>query len=306
MIQSLTPDSALFLTNLARIQRRIDVAQRQVSSGYRLERASDDPAAVVELLQLQVESDVNLQIQANLDREKSEVDIAARVIDNAVKLVERAAVLGTQASGSLQSAEKRLQILEEVQGIHSQLVAATQTVVNGRFIFSGDRDQTPAYRSNPSLEGGVERLQFSGATREVKEPGGTSFAVSRTAHDIFDDRDASNNPTASNVFVAVQQLATGLQTNAPAVIDSAMQLIRDAAQHLNSELSFYGVTQNRLAAAISTGQQYELQFRTRLSQIRDADVVEAATELSQARLHQEATIAAQANNRPRNLFDYLG
>jgi flagellin-like hook-associated protein FlgL len=130
--------------------------------------------------------------------------------------------------------------------------------------------------------------------------------ASKTAHEIFDVRDALDAPTQQNVFHALGEFMTALQTNDTTGVERAIDAIRAASVHLNATLSYYGVSQNRVEAAITTANQYDLQFQTELGQIRDADLAEAAIEMSQADLHHKATLAAHANYRRQSLFDYLG
>lgn len=306
MPQSISPVSALFLANMTRIQRRMEDAQRQISSGLKLERPSDEPSQVVALVQLQTNQTTNAQLRANLEREKTEINVAEGALQNAVNLMDRALTLGAQSVGSLSTAEQRLLISEEVTGILARLVAVSQSTVNGRYIFSGDLDQTPSYALDPAMGGAVVRLQYAAATREVQEPGGTTFVASKTAHEIFDARDTADAPVQRNVFHALSQFTTALQTNDASAIEQAMNAIRAASVHLNTTLSYYGVSQNRVEAAITTANHYELQFQTELGNIRDADIAEAAIEMSQADLHHKATLAAHANYRRQSLFDYLG
>jgi flagellar hook-associated protein 3 FlgL len=305
MPASINPESSLFLASLSRIERRIESAQRQISSGIRLERPSDDPGAVMDVLQLQADLAANTQLRTNLDRDKAEVDAAESALQNAIKLVERAKTLGIQGASSITSNEQRAQLNEEVKGIQARLIGITQTTVNGRYIFSGDLDQTPAYEADPAGAEGVARLQYAPATRQVLEPGGTSFVAARTAHEIFDARDAAGDPTKENVFAAVQSLVAALEANDPPAIQTALNALGEAGRHLNAESSHYGVAQNRMAASIDITQQHELQFTTELAQKRDADLAVAATELSQAQLHQQAALSSRAMNRRPSLFEFL-
>jgi flagellar hook-associated protein 3 FlgL len=208
--------------------------------------------------------------------------------------------------GGLSTAEQRLIAAEEVTGIHARLVAISQTAVNGRYIFSGDLDEGPSYASDLSQTAGVVRIQDAPATRQVLEPGGTTFVAGKTAHEIFDARDADDLPTEENVFHAVHRLLAGLQANDSGIIEEAMNAIRASSGHLNGALSHYGIAQNRIEAAITTAREQDLQLKTGIGDIRDADLAEAAIELSQAQLHQQAALAAHANYRPQSLFDYLG
>lgn len=306
MTRPVSATSSLFLTSLERIQRRIDTVQRQISSGIRLASASDDPGGVVALVQLQTNQKINAQVITNLDREKTHVDVAESALRNAASLLDRALGVGVKSAGTLVTAEQRLSFTEEVSAIHANLVGLSQSSVNGRYVFSGDTDRAPVYASDPAGDAGVARLQDVSATRQIVEPGGTMFPAGKSAHEIFDARDAADAPTEENVFNAVHRLLLALNTNDTPGIQSAMEAIRDSSEHLNSELKSYGVTQNRITSAMTSAHEQEIQYEAQVVDVRDTDLTAAVTELSQAQLHQQATLAAQAKYKKPNLFDYLG
>jgi len=66
MISNLNPSGEAFLANMNRVQRSVDQASRQASSGLRVNTASDAPDEVDSILQLRTNTSQNTQIQANL------------------------------------------------------------------------------------------------------------------------------------------------------------------------------------------------------------------------------------------------
>ena len=61
------------------------------------------------------------------------------------------------------------------------MVDLSNTQVQGRYIFSGDQDQTPAYQINTGTDpigNGVTQLATSASTRQVEDPEGGAFPVS--------------------------------------------------------------------------------------------------------------------------------
>lgn len=128
------------------------------------------------------------------------------------------------------------------------------------------------------------------ATRQIQDPLGNTFSVDQTAQQIFDDQNADGTPAADNVFVAVNQLRVALQNNDLTGIQSSITAVTTADDYLNTQLSFYGAAQNRVAAATSLTQQTDLTYQTALSGDQDADMAQAATALTESR----------PRNRPRS------
>ena len=96
-----------------------------------------------------------------------------------------------------------------------------------------------------------------------------------------------------------------MATNSESGIRTALESLGVAGDHLNTELSYYGMAQGRIDAAIGRARQMDVRYQTELSGQRDADIVAATLELNQEQLHQQAALAARARQPAGSLFDYI-
>jgi flagellar hook-associated protein 3 FlgL len=296
-----------FLANLNRVQQQMQQAQAQVSSGLRVQQASDDPAAIAEILQLEGDLGQNQQIQTNLNSASSQLGTADSALQTALQAVESATSVGTQGANSTATATERAALAQQVAGILQSLVSVSNTNVNGLYIFSGDLATQPSYQVDPTQPTGVKQLTTAPATQVVVDVNGTSIPISRTAQQIFDVRDASGNPTTGNVFAAVNSLLTNLQSNNQAGIAQAVIDLQSADQYLNEQLSFYGQAENNVSSATSLAQKFQTQEKSNLSQLRDTDVAAVAIQLSQDGVQNQATLSAESTLlQKRDLFSYVG
>src|SRR5262249_41956766 len=117
MISNLNPSAEAFLANMARVQQSVDQASRQVSSGLRVNSASDAPDEVAGILQLRTDAFRNTQLQSNLSLAKSDADAADNALNSATKLLDRARALGVQGFNFTQDADGRKSIAGEVESI---------------------------------------------------------------------------------------------------------------------------------------------------------------------------------------------
>lgn len=298
MISGLDPSAARFLSDLSRSQSRADRAARQISSGLKVTTASDAPEEVGAILRLQAGISQTQQVRSNLGRVKTEVDTAEKALQSSVTLLERALVLASQGTGPNQTADTRAVLATEIEGLQQQLIAIGNTVVDGRYIFSGDQDQSPSYEKDPDPASttGVTLLLTGTATRQVEDAAGGRFQVSRTAEEIL----------GANVFGSLQSLRNALLGNDLAAIEAAVPAVEAAGKHLNAQLAFYGTAQNRVAAALEGSTNTELQLNTELAGRREADLAEAILELTQAQTQRDATLSLKANRPNTSLFDLLG
>jgi flagellar hook-associated protein 3 FlgL len=224
----------------------------------------------------------------------------------AIKLMDRALVLAAQGANTSQTAATRSSIAQEIEAIEQQMVAASQTVVQGRYIFSGDSDTGPAYTYDPSTPGVVTEVSSAAATRRIQDAAGGSFTASLAARDIFDTRDASGTPTGDNVFAALEGLRQALLANNDAAMAGVVDGLKQAAGHLNSAQAFYGAVENRIDTALDFAARYDVRMQTDIGQIEDADITTAALELSQSTTQLQAAMQMRAHIPHTSLFDFLG
>jgi flagellar hook-associated protein 3 FlgL len=306
MRSSLNGNTELFLADLSAAQDRLSRAQRQISSGKRIQSASDAPDEVGPLLQLRAALARNTQIKTNLGRASTEAKSAEQSLDQALKLLDRAVTIASQAGGPSATSDVRQNLAMEVQGLLETTVSLSRTQVEGRYIFSGDLDQYPAYEIDLNSGTGVAELTVANATRRMEDPAGGTFATSKTARDIFDLRNAGDTLAEGNVFNALNSLRVALASDDTAAITSAAELVRTASDHINSQIAYYGTVQRRIDQGTDFASSYAVRLQTSISDKEDADVTAAALELTQASTQVQASLEARAKLPRTTLFDFLG
>ena len=307
MVLNISGATQGYLANLNRTQQQINQAQAEVSSGFRVQAPSDDPAAVPSILEVQADIGANQQVQSNLGSVTNELGTADSALQSAVQAVENAITLAAQAGNTTTTAEERANIAQQVAGLQQTLVGISQTTVNGRYIFSGDQDATPAYQLDSSQPNGVKQSITAPATRVIVDATGTAISVAKTAQEIFDAQNPDGSDANGNVFAAMNSLLTALNNNDQAGITQASSALHSADTYLNQQLAFYGEAEDRVAAATDLAQKFQTQQQAHLSDLRDADIPSVALQLSQAQLDQQAALSAEANiKQSKNLFSYLG
>jgi len=300
MINSINPSADNFLVNIDRIQARGERAQQQLSSGLRVSKPSDDPDQVGNILQLSSTLARNEQIGRNLDQVKTEVDTGERALSTAVSTLEQISVIAAQGANFTVSTSTRAGLAKQVQDLLDRLIANANTSVGGRYVFGGDSDQVAPYDLDLTSATGTTPYAGSAATRQVEHPRGGTITVSQTAQEIFDA------PGAASVFGAVNSLRVALLADDQAGITASISALRTAHDHLGASLSYYGSIQNDVDAAISEVKTIGLRLSTNLAALREADLVGATLDLTNAKLSLDAAFSARARVPRTSLFDFLG
>jgi flagellar hook-associated protein 3 FlgL len=307
MITNVNPQSELFLQAVDAIERKISVASNQVATGLRITVASDSPDQIGDLLQLRANQAHNTQVQANLTLAQTSAQAADDALTSSIQLMDTATSLATQGATATSTAAARASIAQQVQSILQQMVANSQASVQGSFIFSGDQSSTPQYTWDVTQTNPVVTQQTTGSTRQVENPAGGAFQSSLTAQQIFDDKDPSTgNPANDNVFNALNTLMTALNNNDAVGVTNSISLLQAASVHLNTMQSFYGNLENQIQDANTYANSYHVQLVTEISNIQDADVPAAASQLTEANTQLQAAMQMEGQRPHSSLFNYLG
>jgi flagellar hook-associated protein 3 FlgL len=219
--------------------------------------------------------------------------------------MDRARVLAAQGASSTLDAAGRRGLADEVQSLLDEMVAYSQTTVQDRYIFSGDRETAPAYQLDPTSPTGVLRLTTAPATRRIEDPAGGTFAAGLTAQEIFDRRNADDTPAADNVFAALNGLRAALLANDTTACAATVDALRASTTHLNSMQAYYGGVQSRIQDGIAYAERYDTEIRKQLGLKEDADIAAAAMEATQGNTQLQAAFQMRALMPRRSLFEFI-
>jgi flagellar hook-associated protein 3 FlgL len=222
-----------------------------------------------------------------------------------VSLLDQARSLAAQGASTTLPSSERTALAAQVEQILNTLVADSRATFDGQYLFSGDKSSQPAYQVNLANANGVDRLLTAPATTLIQDSTGVTFAVAKTAQDLFDHRNPDDSFAADNVFAAVNSLRVALANSDQAATATAAAAIQTAQDYLNQQGTFYGAVQNQISSALDVAQRFQLQSQTALGNERDTDVAAAATEMTQEQLSQQAAMQAEASIPRNSLFDIL-
>jgi flagellar hook-associated protein 3 FlgL len=291
-----------FLANLSNLNARIVKDQQEVSSGLAVQNVSDDPGEVSAILQLNARIANNNQIGDNLGQVTTEVNAAEGALEDANNVMNTAKQLATEGSSTLTGGPTDQQLALQVKDAITEMLGLTQTQAQGRYVFSGDSDQTPPYASlNLAAANGVGVYQGSADTRTVQHPNGSTFTVSQTAAQIFD----SGGPSTS-VLQSLTGLYNALTSGSATAITAANNNITNASAYLNTALAQYGDYQNEVTNATSYQSQLNIQLQAQLSVLQDADLPTAITDMQENTTAQTAALESHSALPNKSLFDYIG
>jgi flagellar hook-associated protein 3 FlgL len=300
MISSLNSVNQAFVNSVDQISNQLNTDQLEMTSGLKMQQPSDAPDQVSELLQARAALATSQQISTNLSSVSTEVNTAEQSLESAVNLFTQVQTVAAEAATGTATASSRAQDAQELQSIEQQMVGLANTSIQGRFLFSGDSDQTQPYTYDSTQPDPVSAYQGSASTREIQNPDGTTFPVALTAQQIFD----STDPT-TNVFTTINNLVTAMQNNDQASIQTQVDGLSGVASYLNQQLAFYGTTQDTISDATNYAQTQQTQLQSEISNLQDADETSTILDMTQAQTQLQAALQSKADIPQTTLFDIL-
>ncbi len=295
------------LSNLQRRQAQLTEAQTQLTSGKRVQRASDDPssAAAAERALARM-ARAEAQGRA-LDASRNAMTLTEAALGDAGEMLQQARELLVRAgNGSLSDSDRAI-IAQNLQGLRNDLLAvANRDDGSGRYLFGGQGSDTPPLRDTPA------GVVYDGSSGQALGAGGESTPMSVDGRAAFLAAPDPANPGATiSVFdmldTAVAGLMTTGQTSAQVaqITSTAMGRLDAVAASVSSWRSRAGEALNRADAQSERFAQARLDAQTERSNAEDLDMLEAISDFQNKQTGYDAALKTYSLVQRMSLFDYL-
>lgn len=289
--------TADILQDLYQSQNQAQTSIQQMGSGRLINMPSDNPAGAAALVEGQALQSQTDQFLQNTSSVEGLLQTADSTLSSVVNELNRAISLGVQGGTDTISDADRQAIAQQVQGILSQIIQLGNVSYQGNYVFAGTATKTPPFVADPAAADGVT-YNGNDNTNNVQIAEGQSIQVNQPGDQIFQG-------AGGDVFGALQQLVTALQSGDTDGVGAATTQLGGALSNLSQQRVFYGNAVNQLTANQSFLQQEKVNLQSQENAIDGVDMAKAATDLSQSQITQSAALAALARVIPLSLMDYL-
>jgi len=271
--------------------RSIADAQRRISTGQRVSRPSDDPVAAAGILGSSSGLRALDQYRTNLETGQRRLSLEDSVLDQVTNTLARAKELGISQATDSASPATRLVTQAEVLQLRSFMEDLANTQFNDRYIFGGQYSDTAPYQS-----GVVDPLRPPEGEAKIEIGAGILADTNHSAQQIFVD---------SDVMGALDALSAAMGADDIPGINAALGRVNDAFQVIQESIGDLGGRMSRLDVAVSNRDSLEVTLQTFRSDLADADLAEAVTELVQRQGTLEAAMVANSRILNMTLANYL-
>jgi len=184
--------------------------QRQISSGLRIHRPSDDPISFRQISSLSVRTQELQSERYTIIDSETKLNTSVSQLQEANNLLVRAKTLAQQGVQATSDSERNALAIE-VEGILVSLKNITKTKSAGSFLYSGARtDQEPFSFDDPTIEGGTLQVNYLGASGNSRAYIGDAVSI-----DTFFAGDSifGNSNRSESVLVGQTGAALGVGTD---------------------------------------------------------------------------------------------
>jgi len=279
---------------LNQVSAKLDELQGQLSTGKRIDRASDDPAGSAISLGHRQDIAFEAQMRRNLSSGSAFLNATDSALASAGDVLQRVRELTVEASNDTMGSTERTAVAAEVNQLIGHLAQVGNTNFGGAYIFAGHKSDQPAYATTGSPPAAVTFQGDAGArVRRISKQdavpvnviGGQVFGT--LFQDLITLRDNLNGSQPGSVIAgSLQQIDAG--------IDRVLQARADV-----------GARVNRFESATVVSETTDTDLQKLRADIEDIDLPGTIVAFQAQQNAYEAALGAIGRTANMSLLNFL-
>ena len=295
------------LGNLQRRQQALAESQDKLTSGLRVMRPSDDPAAVAAAERARATLSTNTAQKRALDASRGAMQMSESALGNAGDLMATARDIVIAAGNGTYGDSERVVLAQSLRSVRNDLLAvANRSDGAGRYLFGGQGSDGRPLLDAP---GGVV---FNGTPGQQQTAGGESSPMSIDGRAAWLLAPDPANPGATlSVFDTLDSTINALLTpgitgaQLSQTVSQGLAGIDAVAQNLSSWRSRAGESLNRIDGIQSRLSQAGIDAEQQRSDAEDLDMLSAISDFKNRQSGYDAALQTYSLVQRMSLFDYL-
>ena len=270
-------------------------AQRQVSTGRRLNTISDDPLAAQQAVAEHATLGTIDAYSQSVDAASARLASADSTLSSFGDKLAAAVVAALGAKGSSATPASRAAAAESITSLRDALLSDINSQVNGNSTFSGTQVTSPAY----ALVGGVWTYQGDSSTTQL------AVAQGRVVSVTFDGQAIAQGSDTANVFTTLDDLVTAINAGDDTGIAAGVAGVERAFDRTLRAQGRLGADERGLDDVTTRLDTLRRAGEARRSTLEDANMADAVTHLANAETAYNAALASVSQVERVSLLDYL-
>lgn len=296
MKTTLTATYRTLQSRISRSSAKLQQYQETAASGIKLNKASDDPSAVASVLDAQSRIRSGEQYQKTITSASNQLDNLDATLDQLENLMVEAKQLVLSAgNGSLGEGEIAA-YAQQMASLKEEAYALANTQVEGKYLFAGYNTDTPPF-PDPN---DPDNYAGDGNHMELEIGPGQKVVTNLTGAELFQGANGG-----MNLFALLDDLAQNLDAMDTNQALARLEDLETGADQVRGLRSKMGTTAARVEEAGTRMQEFTANMKTKLSSYREADIVEAYSDLAQQEQALQAALSVTAKVSSLSILDYL-
>lgn len=283
---------------------RLAKLQNQLASGKRIDKPSDDPTGINQIMLLDSVMKDQQQYSRNIDQVVTWLDTTDSALSDAANIVQRARDLAVQGASDTSSRESRQALAREILQIRDQLRGVANTQLAGRYIFAGSQTITEPYPEQKPTDAAKKAKLDSQDRLGVAIGPGLSIEYNQTGPDVF----GAYVDSVDSIFEDLSQLANVLSISDDSTYGKVSDLIANIDGRLtsiNDARADVGGKRNRVELLASRYSNLEVALKELKSSYQDADIPALISDFTLTQQVYQSSLAASAKIMQPTLMDFL-
>ena len=277
---------------------RIYDFQAQASSGKKSQDYAGNASDANRLLVSEIQLGRILQYRENTTRAQQRLEAMDQAIGSMVDMATELRALMIQATSDNSGPD--VPVAERARDMLDMVVNALNTKLDGRFLFSGSRTQTPTVVQpvpDPAIFGVPDASYYQGDGLELTVRADDDLTLT---YGVTGDRLGFQQ-----IIGALKAAIEGDEAGIPGLLESVIDLSKSAINELSSYRAEIGSTMKSLDAVNLRHQDFALFVENVISGIEDVDVTVAVTQLAQQQNLLEASFITLSRLAGLSLTNFL-
>jgi len=285
--------------NLNRTLTEMSKLQEQMTTGRKINRASDDPVGITYSLRYRSELQANVQYQKNIDMALSWLDFNDTVLQQAQDVLKRLKELAVQGSNGTNPGVALDNIADEVVQLKDQIVDIANSTLNGKYVFNGEKtDIIPYDPTVPSFD--PSQIETDNGSIYYMVGVGVKLQINLSGSDVF-----GRPGEADNIFTVLDEIINALQNGNHSGVAAQIANIESRMDKILNQQAEIGARVNRVELMQNRLKDLEINLTDLQSKTEDVDFEKLIIDAKINENIYQASLSVGARIITPSLVDFL-
>ena len=286
------------LANVQKSTSNMSRLQEQISTGKKVNRASDDPAAARKILSLRSE-DLRLdQYASNIQTATQSLDFNAAALSNTSDIVQRITELTMQGVSGATDQSGRTIIANEINQLLETIMQSANSQRLGRYTFAGTETTTEPFVATRNSSGNISAVSYNGNRETIQYNVGpnTNTTVNLTGDEVF---------MKTRLFDTIVKIRENLLDGAITFATNELTNLDNGAQNILNSIAKAGGISSTLELTGNRIDDTKLSLQEVLASAESADIAELVLKLTEQQSIFEASLSSGSYIFKTSILNYI-